>query len=290
MLNIGNDSAPFNRLRELLVNLKYLQSLEKDSLVDIGTFNFVTPFSITPLAGEINRNNLRIDLDNSYCKVICFPKGIENVDDLDQYNNKTYLPIFHADLENDFRFLDQVASSYVKLIIRNMNSTDQAFMSNLSVNALASMVGELMDNIKQHSKAKNAYIFGQYYPKDNSLEFCIYDDGEGIYSSLLKAGRPVKDNLDALKQVIESHLSAKDVEGEEKRGTGIKNTRKLINNDIVRGDFVIASGNAGYIESNSVEELKQYYGLTTAQIYGTLVVCRLSKPLSKINMYDYVTN
>lgn len=59
MLSISSNFQPTSlRLKELMDNLRYLNSLPIKSRVDIKQIGFVTPFSITPIAAIINEKKL----------------------------------------------------------------------------------------------------------------------------------------------------------------------------------------------------------------------------------------
>ncbi len=120
----------------------------------------------------------------------------------------------------------------------------------------------MLDNIEEHSRAKNVYLFAQYWKKLNACEVCIIDDGVGIFESLKKARRDIKDHMDALKQVLETGLSSKTEFGDIKRGTGIRNTRLAITNKDIHGEFLIITGNAAFMHS-ATEGARFYHHLNS---------------------------
>ncbi len=55
------------------------------------------------------------------------------------------------------------------------------------------LLGELTDNIYQHSMFENALIMAQQYQKMSELHLCIIDDGITIGGSLRQAGMILDD-------------------------------------------------------------------------------------------------
>ncbi|MEA2098272.1 MAG: hypothetical protein U9P70_04355 [Patescibacteria group bacterium] len=144
----------------------------------------------------------------------------------------------------------------------------------------------MLDNIEEHSIAKNVYLFAQYWPKINTCEVCILDDGQGIFESLKNAGRNVENSEDALRKILETGLSAKTDFGDTKRATGIKNTRTALTNKEINGEFLIMSGDSIFLDSANHHE--QFIKLTKYFWNGTIVVLRLTRPISQFNLYNYV--
>jgi hypothetical protein len=48
-------------------------------------------------------------------------------------------------------------------------------------------INEVLDNVLQHSGKSFGYVMGQVHPKSKHFVFCVYDTGQGIYSSLLSS-------------------------------------------------------------------------------------------------------
>lgn len=292
MLSISsNTQGLITRLSELVKNLKYLDSLKNNSQINVEKINFVTPLSIAPVAASINSKNLKynfVNKNSSYLQTICFPEGIDKIEQIT--NQKTYLPIIHLILKNLEKtalsnLLGKLHMTYLDLLKANIIA-DKKFLELITNNTFGFLLGEMLDNIEEHSKAENIYLFAQYWKKLNACEICIIDDGVGIFESLKKAGRDVKDHMDALKQVLETGLSSKTEFGDIKRGTGIRNTRLAITNKDIHGEFLIITGNAAFM--HSATEGSRFVNLTDYRYQGTIVMLRLNEPPSKFNLYNYV--
>lgn len=291
MININSGFDTTSRLNDLVNNLRYLEPKSQGANIDINQIGFVTPLSITPIAAIINEKNLIYKYhtaDISYLKTINFPEGIEEIEKI--AIKKTYLPIIHLRLENCSkeeitRQLAALHTKYLDLLKTNVVA-DQRFLELLTNNTFGFLLGELFDNIEEHSNAKNVYLFAQYWPKLNSCELCIIDDGVGLFGSLKNAGRDIRNTEDALHKILETGLSAKTEFGDIRRGTGIKNTRAAITNKEINGEFFIMSGDAAFL--HSAIQGQKFFKLSNYSWNGTMVMLKLNRPVSQFNIYNYV--
>lgn len=292
MIKITGVFDTISRIKELIFNLQYLVDCKEKSKIDIDKIDFVTPLSITPVAAVINKKHLKYSYNGkniSYLKTIRFPDGIKEIDKISA--QKTYFPIIRlAELKNlsETDVANQLGllhTKYLDLIKSNIIA-DQRFLDLVTNNTFGLLLGEVFDNIEEHSCAENVYLFGQYWSKNNSCEICVLDDGQGIYKSLIKAGRNVKDSEDALRKILETGLSAKTEFGITKRATGIKNIRSAIVNKEINGEFIIMSGDSIFLDSALRGE--KFIKLTKYFWEGTIVILRLNRPMSSYNLYNYV--
>ncbi|HOW24505.1 MAG TPA: hypothetical protein PK711_02445 [Bacteroidales bacterium] len=291
MIQISSNFDIINRLKELFDNLRYLDTLSDGDYCDFKNISFVTPISIIPIAAIINKKHLKVRTSgdgSEYLNVICFPPGIPEVKE--PFRKKTYLPIIHLVIDTlDSQWLanqlDKLHEHFLQLLRTNIIA-DQIFLQFVTEDTMGFLVGESLDNIKEHSNAQNIYIFAQYWPAINSCEICIVDDGKGFLGSLKSAGRDVLDSMDALKKVIEKGLSAKTGDPDSIRGTGIKNIRDAITNHEINGEFILISGDAGFVHTAKHEkklmQIKDYFW------QGTVVSMKLNKPPNVFNLYHYV--
>jgi hypothetical protein len=291
MIKISQVFDTTRRLRELMDNLRYLADQNNDSVIKIGKITFATPLSITPIAAIINKKNLKHSYQEenvSYLKTIYFPKGVLEIDKI--IPRKTYLPIIRLRLENSqekeniTRQLGALHTKYLDLLKINVIA-DQRFLELITNNTFGLLLGEMFDNIAEHSNAKNVYLFAQYWSKNNACEICILDDGQGLFGSLKNAGRNVENDQDALRKILNTGLSAKTEFGSIKRATGIKNTRAVITNKEINGEFFIMSGNAAFLQS---AKRKTFFSLLNYSWNGTMITMRINRPISQFDMYDYI--
>ncbi|MCH8549756.1 MAG: hypothetical protein LAT80_12865 [Balneolaceae bacterium] len=288
MLRIGNYLNPVDRIKELADNLRHLESVSYGSYVSFNTCDFIVPISIAPISMIAFEKKLSFANGSSYLDTIRFPLGQEI--SKSEENVSTYFPLTRADLDglgtDEIELkLRELIDKYVKLLKNNIINNSE-FYDRLGSNASYLLISEMVDNIIEHSEANNAFIFSQFWNKTESCQICLVDNGIGIYNSLSKAMRDVSNNKDALRQVIEEQLSAKNEFGDQHRGTGIKNTIRLLSNNQLNGFFNIISGTSGYYvdstSNNFFFELKDY------SWNGTIVNMGFKKPPPNFDMYDYV--
>lgn len=284
-------NSTVNRIKELIINLQYLDSMELGNTIEIKDIEFTTPLAITPVASVINKKNFYYDYNGNnatYLQVIRFPEGINKLDGLSLEG--TYIPIIHLRLKdyNKKELSKQLSMLHSKFLelLRLKVIADPSFIELITNNTFGFLLGELIDNIEEHSNAENLYLFAQYWTKNNSCEVCIMDDGIGLLGSLKNAGRDVNDSADALKRILEKGLSSKTEYGNIMRGTGIKYTRAAITNKEINGEFFIMSGEASFLHSaingENFINFKKYFW------QGTLVMLRLNRPIATFNLYNYV--
>ena len=291
MIQIIQSFNTINRIKELVPNLRYLDGKRDREEIEIASIKFVTPLSITPVAALINKKSLKHTYqgeNKSYLETIHFPDGVEKIDSIQ--TQKTYWPIVHLRLkdlskEEITRQLSTLHSKYLELLKRNIIA-DQRFLELVTNNTFGFLLGEIFDNVEEHSQAENLYLFAQYWPKTNACEICILDDGQGLLGSLKSAGREVVDSQDALQKILEKGLSSKTEFGEMKRGTGIRNTRLAITNQEIQGEFFIMSGDAAFL--HSVSHGEHLIKLSNYFWEGTMIVMRLNRPITQFNLYNYV--
>lgn len=145
-------------------------------------------------------------------------------------------------------------------------------------NVFKYVVGELVDNVYQHSKFSNAYIMAQRYPKKNFIDICIIDNGISIPQCLENAGYRYKD-WEAIYKAANG-LSTKKEYG---RGWGLYSSLNLLT-DGLNGKCLIVSRNGGLIAEN--EELYKLEG--EFSFTGTLISVRVQYTTERVNIYDYI--
>jgi hypothetical protein len=143
-------------------------------------------------------------------------------------------------------------------------------------------IGELVDNIYEHSSFSTAYIMAQKYEAKQFTEVCIIDDGISIPTSYENAGNEVNSDKDALKLAL-SGISTK-VDNE--RGHGLRSSVKLLTKGY-QGTCLIVSGN-GVLEADDFTG-KTFCSIDKEHIYnGTLISTRIPFQGENVNVYDYV--
>ncbi|MBI4081410.1 MAG: hypothetical protein HY423_02240 [Candidatus Lambdaproteobacteria bacterium] len=296
-----NSYSPLiGRISELVTNLTTLESAERRTSVELLT-QFVTPLAITPLAHPFCERELNWICDlpsvRAYLETVSFPCG-RGIDERRQ-PGASYFPIVHVSLagvppEEKYRRFEVLHNLYLDLLKNNINDLDplknkktgREFLTLTTASTFGFLLGEIGTNVNEHADASDVYLFAQYWPKVDACELCLVDNGRGLCGSLLAAGRKVTDDLDAIRKVVTDGLSSKYESGQLARGTGIRNTIRLLTNQVVNGEFAIISGKAGYVCSPPGTLTFVEFGSFAWQ--GTIVHMRLKRPTRQVSIYDHI--
>lgn len=150
------------------------------------------------------------------------------------------------------------------------------------------LLGELICNIQQHSKANNAWVDLWYNNALNCIELCVVDDGISIHGSYIE-NNVYCDKLEygdaSAINIARCGYSTKNRPEAENRGFGISTNMKIIT-DVLDGVFSICSGNALFLKDGpKAKILVLPKGI---EWKGTIIIARLSLDNSQFNMYDYI--
>ena len=147
-------------------------------------------------------------------------------------------------------------------------------------NAFRYLIGELIDNVYEHSKFSTSYLMAQRYEKMRFTEVGIIDNGISIPGSYENKEYNFND-IEALKEAVLKGLSTKS----DERGHGLNDSLRILTKGL-EGNCLIVSRSAGLIanKSNSM-----FYELEKANIFrGTLISARIPYNLGKVNIYDFI--
>ena len=170
---------------------------------------------------------------------------------------------------------------------KNISETVTEFLSDIHAtipstlyNAIPYIIGELSDNIDQHSQYSNAYLFLKCNESDKELEIIIFDDGETIPKIFEKNN--VKFAQDSL--VIKMALEGKTTKKEDiKRGFGLRTTRAIVTSLDGKMKIISRKGMLSVGKSNvSIDDFSK------AQLDGTLVYIKFQAPEKDLNIYPYL--
>ena len=164
-----------------------------------------------------------------YFQYMCFENTLLIDDEtnlkeiLGGYVGKTYIPICKFAIAN--RKEDELQSAAQKLIERQ-SGADLRIRTPLSY-----FLGELICNIREHSKSPYGYIHAQYLRKEQCIDVSIADEGITVFGSYMESGKYVNEingnEAKALKLANDGY-STKDLPDAENRGYGISSTKKML--------------------------------------------------------------
>ena len=248
----------------------YKKSSLESGLLDLTKEKFIQPTTLLPLIMFLKKQKSKIELKLPSDSVVS--AYIKIVTDSSSYfysDGKSYLPIISLPKEKE-KSLD--------ILDRMYEFTDEG-KNYGGENTFKYLVGEMLDNIYQHSEFNNAMVMAQKYPKKKYADICFIDDGISINGSFKKKGILFEEDYIAIEEAING-LSTKDKD----RGTGL-NTNFRIFTEGLNGEILILSGRGGVLygrHGHTPYILKQKNILD-----GTLINIRMPYP-SKVNMYEYI--
>lgn len=235
--------------------------------LDLSTITWFYPTLLLPLGLFIKQNHdievvLPVDpYTNNYFNII-MEKGEAN-------RAKSYIPII--------KIPETIAESHT--ILNELNP--YAAKDCGGTTALQYFIGELVDNIYQHSRFSTAYVMAQKYPRLGFLEFCVIDNGISIPQSYENAGRCIEYDRVALDYA----LDGKSTKNSDERGTGLPNSVKLLTSRMNGACLIISR--LGCLCANRME--KDTFDINEKDIYqGTLISIKVPFQRTEVNIYETI--
>lgn len=248
----------------------YKKSSLESGFLDLTKEKFIQPTTLLPLIMFYKKERSKIKLKLPLKKGV--GTYIKIVTDSSSYfysDGRSYLPIVSLPKEKE---------KSLGILDRLYDFTGEGKEYG-GENTFKYLVGEMVDNIYQHSEFNNAMVMAQKYPKKKYADICFIDDGISINGSFKKKGLFLEEDYIAIEEAING-LSTKDKD----RGTGL-NTNFRIFTEGLNGEILIISGRGGVLygrHGHTPYILKQENILD-----GTLINIRVPYP-SQVNMYEYI--
>lgn len=228
---------------------------------------YLTPTQILPLCNLLQSNGLTFDhleIANSHVHTYLsniLTRGINN------RSSNSYVPFTEIpkDYEKGMKIID---------IIFDLVKNELA-----KPGALQYVIGELVDNIYEHSEFSNAYVMAQKLNTDE-IELCFFDNGVTIPSNFANHGID-KPAADCIYEAINGRSTKK----EKGRGKGL-NTSINMCKSLFNAEFLIVSKD-GILRLD--KNPSRYNPKDNAQqLQGTLIgmKCQIAEPTE--DFYNYV--
>ncbi|KKN18281.1 hypothetical protein LCGC14_0957240 [marine sediment metagenome] len=251
---LGKEYLEYCNLKEIALNTKTL---------DLSNITWFFPTFLLPLGIFIKEHKEihvipPIDIEVSRYFNIMMNHKIDS-------DKKSYIPIVEI-VPN------------VKLIYKNL----ELLLSNIHKEnqiAFAYFIGELIDNIYEHSSYSKAYIMAQRYKQKKITEIGIIDNGISISGSYKAHGFNFSD-IQALKEAING-LSTKS----DDRGYGLRTSLKLLTRGLEAECLIISRGASLIANKNNTIffEMEENNNFT-----GTLISTRFLSNIREVNIYEYI--
>ncbi|MCA0428706.1 MAG: hypothetical protein LCH37_14825 [Bacteroidetes bacterium] len=238
--------------------------------------DFLEPYNIVPLAcliDEYKSNAIQVILGNPPTKsVLEFLKSFGFFDFL----NDPFFYKSEATRTSTFglsKVCEAVTNSHPQELVGYYKRND---FEGKSLTGLGNSLGELLNNIQDHSGSPNAFTFTQYFRGKSEIITCVCDLGIGIPKKVIaylnKTESVNLGQVEAFKQAIVKHFSTKSTV--RNKGLGLDNV--LSNVLDLRGKVIICTNSVVYTLDNSNGK-NEKIDTKNIDFSGTLVVIYINK-------------
>lgn len=288
--NVDRDErigSAFNHLFEVMQ--KTDNSSNENLYWDLSDTSFFHPFFLAPLVIYKHKCNKNVSCIGKPFRIVGYLDTIHfdmplSIDDngrleeiLEPYTRKTYLPVCQFDLNRSN--IDGL-QSILQRIIRRQSGADFRIVTPLSY-----LLGELIDNMNEHSCGEHGYIFSQYLKKEECIDLVLADDGITIFGSYIRSNKYLDEIGDSEVKALafaNEGRSTKNLPNAENRGYGISSSKDMLV-DGLKGSFFMLSGGAFHRhDSNGSVYVKLP---DTINWSGTIILMRI--PVHVPDDFDY---
>lgn len=287
-----NDDRLIDGLAPVVRIMHQVESADEEELitVDFSQTEFISPVFALSLIVYLTRCGRRVFFEGikDYLEVIGLSYGglrpdrmrkSEFLATMEGYSRKSYIPIvsFPASSDNDEK---EVISSVVEsIIIRQLNMP-----SNVAT-GLKYIVGEILDNITEHSESDRGFIFAQSYPQKGYLDLCIADRGVTLLGSYHKLiNNEISSDMEAIKAANRG-ISSKNLPDAENRGFGIYTSKRMLVEGL-GGQYLMISGSCFYLKRPGFDS---FYSLPGGLRWnGTILALRVPFNNVQFNYVNYI--
>lgn len=267
---------------QLLALYETFQNIRPGEKVNfnLDNINWIFPLLILPITAYIKHTGSTYTIGDAhktkdYLDAIHFPLGIDSVDLFQNATQrlKSYVPISILKMTSPEQ-RERLETSFLEMVFKILAPNQGA------MNAIYYPVGELVGNIFEHSKEKEGYVLGQFYPKKNYLDMCIVDCGRGLVKTYSEEKHLNLQDDEAIVQALEGNSTKANTE----RGYGVRTSRRVICEGL-KGEFAFISGQAVFLSYNN-----EKYMLILPQFnwQGVIVAYRIPKPEQPVDIGPYI--
>lgn len=239
-----------------------------NNIIDLSNIDFIPVPTLLPLIQYMDLNSKMWDTPNS--DVNNFIEKVYGV----QKHTDTTMPLFRLNRYpvNEYGILSEEIESYLD------NVTDDILKflpNNVDLDSIFYLLYELILNIYIHSRFKNAYILGQKYPKINTIDICLIDDGITIPGDFEKSNFDFNSDGEAIFDAINGKSTDKGKVG--LHGRGLNTSARLTSLGFGEEMFIVSRNGMCRINSKGakIKDIQEPY------IKGTFIAVRVNT--NKIN-------
>ena len=291
-IDLSEGDNPVEQIKESLKIISRIDDAfdkrEKISL-DLSGVKWVLPCTVILISGKL-REILCKGADVSYIP----PKNLKVKEWLSDIgfplgktkDGSTFISIKHFanNLSNPNQVNEEANSMLKKIETKIPNSFGGSILY---------ILGELADNIDQHSNFTHASLMAQYFPQKEYLDIAVLDNGISIPFNFEKNNISFKKDSEAIKKALSGEATTK--KDEKMRAFGLKSCKDIsikgfllkINPDPrIKGELHVVSRKGIAILKSSGEE--NFYDFGNVSLDGTFLYFRLPTPKNKIDIYYYL--
>ncbi|OPX61213.1 MAG: hypothetical protein A4E29_00923 [Methanomassiliicoccales archaeon PtaB.Bin134] len=240
----------------------------RNGCIDLGDVSFLTPTTLLPLSITLRKLGDDVTIVPppdpnvaSYLRIMVGEHGFNAL------NRSTYLPV--VGLPKDENRSHPILRKIYEL------SGDPG-----GRNAFRYLVGEMVDNIYQHSGFHDSLVMAQQYRKSGEMHLCIVDDGITIPGSLRSSGISLEDD-----QAIIDAIEGASAKREPERGRGLGTSLHLTVAGYGGSALVVSGYGAVYCDRDRC----QRYRLSDKNKFeGTLISMKIPLTTEEIDLYEHV--
>jgi len=145
------------------------------------------------------------------------------------------------------------------------------------------ILGELSDNIDDHSQFNRASLMSQFFPKKKLVDIAVFDNGISIPALFEQNKIPFQKDSEAIKKAVWGEVSTK--KNDITRGYGLR-TSKNLTTEGLKGELHIVSRKGMIILEAEKEPI--FHDSEENSLRGTFLYFRLKTPKEKLDIYKFV--
>ncbi len=198
---------------------------------EIGWFNPCSMILLSNKLKELSENKVKVEIIppekpkvKEHMRKIGFPFGNSG-------KGSSFVPIRHFKKEKNKKH--QVNKEVNKL----MDEIEDKVPRKLDT-SIKYILGELSDNIDEHSNFSYASLMAQYFPKKKKIDIAVFDNGITIPGAFSKHDISFQEDGEAIQKAVKGEVTTK--KNEEMRGYGLKSCKRL-SIEGLEGEFYIIS-------------------------------------------------
>jgi len=280
ILSKGDD--PIQQIKEsseILYTIEKAFMKREEITLDFSEVEWILPCSAILISSKI------IDLQKQGAKIKYIEPENEKVKEYlsdigfplgEKTDGNTYVSIKH--FANNPEDKNQVNKEANDLLDKIEDKIPKKFGSSVKY-----ILGELADNMGEHSNFTFASLMAQYYPKKEHLDIAVFDNGITIPLNFENNDIKFKKDSEAIKKALYGEVTTR--KNEEMRGYGLKSCKEIAIKEI-NGELHIVSRKGMIILKEDKEP--EFYDFDDIGLKGTFLYFRLKTPKKKLDIYPYL--